>query len=491
MPERRRSSAHSRTRNAPARLAGAALTALLALFPLVASPQDAAARRATGAILYAQHPCTLVYAAPSLAARPLAQLMGGNEVTLLGTATAPDSAVWSHIAIWSGVEAFSPPGSVAAGFPSDEGEGDCSFPGLPDTPYGSQQAGSGPWPLAATGVVTAPATLTTDPGGAGFPAASAEVGRPVTLDAWTAGPGNMPWYRVALPDGAGWLPATAVRLDQPAPASHLVGSVPISAVAAGKGMQLFKNYLVHHADIGALVQAAKLAGLTHLYTEVAISKGGLGFYGRDSLDRLLPAAHAAGIKVIAAVYPALDDVSSDARMTAEVATYATPTHERVDGVATDIEENIAASAVYAYGQVVRALIGPDMPLIAIVLHPLSHAGYPYGAIAASWNVISPMNYWYSDVARPYSAVDTVRFVMTSIVTIRAAVGPAMPIEELGQTYVEDQRYADGVAPANAPTEEETVADFDAARRLGCIGISYYSWQTATQAEWHAIASTPW
>jgi hypothetical protein len=432
-----------------------------------------------------------VYAAPSLAVRPLAQLMGGNQAALLGTSTAPDGAAWSHILIWSGVEAFAPPGAVATGFPADVGEGDCTFPNLPDTPAGSQQAGSGPWPLTASGVVMAPTTLTSAPGNAAFPVASAEVGRPVHLDAWTAGPSGMPWYRVVLPDGTGWLPVTAVRLDQPDPASHLIGSVPIGMVAAGKGMSLFKNYLVHHADVAALVQAAKLAGLTHLYTEVAISTGGLGFFGRESLDRLLPVAHANGIKVIAAVYPALADVSSDARMTAEVAAYHTPTHDSVDGVATDVEENTAASAVYAYGQTVRALIGPDVPLVAIVLHPLSHAGYPYAAIATSWNVIAPMNYWYSDVSRPYSVADTARFVTTSIVTIRAAVGPAMPIEELGQTYVEDHRYGDGVAPANAPTAEETIADLQIARQLGCIGISYYAWQTATQAEWQAITATAW
>jgi hypothetical protein len=67
----------------------------------------------------------------------------------------------------------------------------------------------------------------------------------------------------------------------------------------------------------------------------------------------------------------------------------------------------------------------------------------------------------------------------------------MPIEELGQTYVEDHRYADGVAPANAPTADETIADMRIARQLGCVGISFYAWQTATQAEWQAIAATPW
>jgi hypothetical protein len=469
----------------------AALLGALGLAALGALPQPAVARRAGSSIVYAQHPCTLVYSAPSRSALPLAQLMGGNEATLVSTTTGSDGTAWSHLLIWSGVDAYAPSGDVGATFPSDFGEGDCTFPGRADTPLGSQETGSGPWPLKASGVVTAPTTITSAPTLAAFPVGSAEVGRPVQLDEWTAGPDGMPWYRVALPHGVGWIPVTAVRLSQPDPTSHLVGSVPIGAVAAGKGMQLFKNYLVHHSDVAAIVQAAKLAGLTHLYTEVAISTGGLGFYGRDSLDRLLPVAHANGIKVIAAVYPSLEDVTSDARMTADVATYRTPTHDSVDGVATDVEEITTASAVYAYGQVVRALIGPDVPLVAIVMHPLSHSGYPYAAIATSWNVIAPMNYWYSDVSRPYSAADTERFVTTSITTIRAAVGPAMPIEEFGQTYVEDHRYGDGVAPANAPTADETVADLQTARRLGCIGISYYAWQTATQAEWQAIASASW
>ncbi|HEV2235744.1 MAG TPA: hypothetical protein VGR57_03700 [Ktedonobacterales bacterium] len=469
----------------------AGLSALVALCAVLALTHPAVARRAAGGIVYAQHPCTLVYAAPSPSAPPLTQLMGGNEATLLGTVTGTDNASWSHILIWSGVEAYAQAGALAAGFPSDAGEGDCTFPGLPDTPLGSQESGSGPWPLTATGIITAPTTLTSAPSLAAFPVAAAEVGKPVHLDAWMAGPSGMPWYRVTLPDGSGWIPVTAVRLDQPDPATHRVGSVPIGTVAAGKGMSLFKNYLVHHSDVAALARAARLAGLTHVYAEVAISTGGLGFYGRDSLDRLLPVAHANGLKVIAAVYPALDDVASDARMTAEVAAYRTPTHDSVDGIATDVEENTTASAVYAYGQVVRALIGPDMPLVAIVLHPLSHSGYPYAAIATSWNVISPMNYWYSNVARAYTAADTVRFVTTSLITIRAAVGPAMPIEELGQTYVEDHRYGDGVAPANAPTADETIADLRMAHQLGCVGISFYAWQTATQAEWQAIAATPW
>jgi hypothetical protein len=471
--------------------APAIISAALALAVLLSLTVPAVARRAAMSIVYAQHPCTLVYAAPSTTARPLTQLMGGNEATLLGTVTGSDKAAWAHILIWSGIEAYAPAGAVAAAFPGDTGEGDCTFPNVPDTAAGSQEAGTGPWPLTASGVVTAPAILTAAPLAAAFPVAAAEVGRPVHLDAWSAGPDGMPWYRVVLPNGAGWIPVTAVRLDQPDPTTHRVGSVPIGTVAAGKGMSLFKNYLAHHSDVAALVQAAKLAGLTHIYTEAAISVGGLGFYGRNSLDRLLPVAHANGLKVIAAVYPELANVSSDARMTADVAAYRTPTHDSVDGIATDVEEITGASAVYAYGQVVRALIGPDMPMVAIVLHPLSHSDYPYGAIATSWNVISPMNYWYSDVRHPYSTADTVRFVTTSLITIRAAVGPAMPIEELGQTYVEDRRYGDGVAPANAPNADETIADIVTARQLGCIGISFYAWQTATQAEWQAIAATAW
>src|SRR5260221_14537513 len=467
-------------------LCGPALVIVLALALL-----PAAAGRAATSIVYAQHPCTMVYNAPSGSARPLTQLMGGNELTQVGAQRAADGTSWAHVKLWSGLDAYVPAADVSTAFPGDTGEGTCTFLDLPDTQPDPLLPSPGPWPLAVSGTLIVPTAVLATPSRDAFPIAAAELGRPVQITAWAAESDGTPWYQVAVTGGSGWVRASAVRLDQPNPADRAVNGVPLAHTVAGKGMSLFKNYLPHHSDVEALVQAATLAGLTHLYTEVAISVGALGFYARSTLDRLLPVAHAAGIKVISTVYPALDDVATDARPTAEVADYRTPTNSPGNGIAMDVEAVTTADAVYAYGQLVRALVGPDRLMVALVFHPLSHVDYPYGAIAASWNVISPMDYWYSDVSRKYAPADTVRFVTTSITTIRAAVGPEMPIEELGQTYVEDRRYSDGVAPTNAPTASETIADLQTARRLGCIGISFYSWQAATQAEWQAVTDTHW
>ncbi len=58
-----------------------------------------------------------------------------------------------------------------------------------------------------------------------------------------------------------------------------------------------------------MAAAAAAAGLSHLYVEVGTSPG--GFFGTRWLDELLPAARAAGVRVIGSVYPCLDDLAAD------------------------------------------------------------------------------------------------------------------------------------------------------------------------------------
>ena len=107
-------------------------------------------------------------------------------------------------------------------------------------------------------------------------------------------------------------------------------------------------------------------------------------------------------------------------MTQEVAQYVTRSGDRVDGIATDVETVDDTATVFCYGQLVRALLGPDILLVAAVFHPFAQPYYPYAAIAASWNVIAPMDYWHSRDIRSYSAGQVDRFVADSITTIRAA-----------------------------------------------------------------------
>lgn len=463
--------------------------AVLCMFAVMLAGRDLSAAAAPGqgvSLVYAQHPCTAVLDAPSPAGRLLTQLLGGSELTLVGEQSATDGTRWAHIKLWSGLDAFVADADLKAVPPAHAEEGVCAFPGLPDALADPLVPNLGPWPVTARGSVSAPLTLVDAPDSSAFPLVAVPLDRVVTITAWAADPSGRPWFQVVAADVTGWAPAAAIHLDQPDSATRLVGGVPISQGVAGKGMW-FTNYLPHHSDVGAMVRAAKLAGLTHVYAEVATST--YGFYGRGTLDRLLPAAHAAGLNVIAWVYPYLNDVATDIRLTQEVAAYRSPGGDHIDGLATDVEETTTEEAVYAYGQVVRVLVGPDLLMVAAVLHPLTHAGYPYDAIAANWNVIAPMDYWHGRQHHVYSAAATSRFVATSLTTVRAAVGPHLPIEELGQSY--DMYTDDGAGGADAPSPLEMAADLRTAQQLGCVGASYFEWQTTTQAEWQAITNAVW
>jgi hypothetical protein len=398
-----------------------------------------------------------------------------------------DASGWTRVRIWSGADGYIPSSLLGPQQPEHPREGVCSYPGLPDAEAEDAPRDTGPAPLTAKGATVVATPLYAQPDSASQQVARLAQGQAITISQWAAGPGGQAWYQASANGKSGWLWSAKVTLSIADPAKRQVNGQPIWKPVAGKGMW-FTNYLPHHSDVDQMMRAAKLAGITHVYTEVAITK--YGFYARDTLDRLLPAAHRQGIAVIAWVYPYLRDVSLDVRLTKLVADYATPSGERADGLAADIEEVIDRASVYSYGQLTRALLGDDTLMVAAVFHPRAEPGYPYDAIAASWNVLAPMDYWHSRASKLYSRVDVTRFVAASMITIRAAMGASqLPIEELGQTY--NMFTDDFTGGDTAPGWDEMIADMDAAKDLGCIGVSFFEWQAATQEQWRAISAYPW
>lgn len=439
--------------------------------------------------LYAQRPCTPVYASPDTHSTLLTQLLPGTDVTALSQQSVGTQR-WTHVAFWSGIDGYIPSNQLSATFPSGVGDNGCSYPGLPPAEANPLKTEHGPFPLDGRAIVRAPATVFDKPDNHALPLASLESGAPMTFSAWASDASGSPWFKVKVGDGTGWIWGGNVRMDLPNPATHQVDGKPIWARMAGKGMYA-TNYLVHHSDVDVLVRAAKKAGITHLYTEVAITR--YGFYAQNSLDRLLPVAHKAGLTVIAWIYTNLDNVGDDARLTAMVASYRTPSGDRADGLLMDIEEVTDSASVYTYGQLARAMLGPDVLFVASVFHPFARPGYPFAAIAASFNVIAPMDYWHSRKNREYSDEAVERFVSVSVQTIRAAMaiegGVPLPVEETGQMY-------DMYTPAftgwqNAPTDAEIIADLRTAREYDCIGIGFFEWQTATRDEWTALSNDTW
>ncbi len=168
----------------------------------------------------------------------------------------------------------------------------------------------------------------------------------------------------------------------------------------------------------AVVAAARAAGLSHLYVEIAESSR--GFYGAPGLAALLPAAHRAGLRVIAWVYPYLHDLPADVALTVAAARYRAPSGDRPDGVLADIEENVAEGTVHAYGQIVRAALGPAAPMAIAAVPPQSSAGraFPFATAALSWDAIVPMDYWHAQ-RRAYGPAEVYAYVRDSVTQIRA------------------------------------------------------------------------
>ncbi|HKB48293.1 MAG TPA: SH3 domain-containing protein, partial [Ktedonobacterales bacterium] len=195
-----------------------ALIALAASLALGASGTSRAAAAPTTR-LFAQQPCTAVYAAPDTNSRVLTQLLGGGDVTSVGQLDS-GGARWQHVRIWSGLEGYILAGQLGTGFPSDASEGTCEFPGVPDPQDDLLPASHGPWPTALTGKLSAPATLYARADGRALPLDALPVGAAVAITAWAGDGAGWPWYQVSALGRTGWLWSGNVRLDMPNPARH-------------------------------------------------------------------------------------------------------------------------------------------------------------------------------------------------------------------------------------------------------------------------------
>ena len=99
------------------------------------------------------------------------------------------------------------------------------------------------------------------------------------------------------------------------------------SIFSGKGLWL-TLWPGAQLDAGRVVSVARAAGLRQLW--VRTGGRGEGFYGAATLKALFPAAHAAGITVIAWDFPTLSNPAGDARRAAAAL-------QAADGFGADIE----------------------------------------------------------------------------------------------------------------------------------------------------------
>jgi hypothetical protein len=270
----------------------------------------------------------------------------------------------------------------------------------------------------------------------------------------------------------GWTaagPPVSLTALIPAPAAKPI--VPI-----GKGMWLYQYSHVMGGDAAAIVRQARAAGLTHVYMRLGSTVD--GFYAQSDLDRFLPVAHAAGIKVVGWDFPELHNPDADAARGAQEVAYRTPSGDHIDAFSADIEtpsEGTDSTPTHSlfYGARLRGLVGQAFPLIAAVPRPSPYRVYPYYEATAYFDAIAPMVYWINR--------DPVSDVLGAI---DALAGFGKPIIPVGQAY---DPSLDGQAYPN-PTAGDLTRFMNAALSRGVAGLSFWSWDAASYDQWSAVGS---
>jgi hypothetical protein len=269
------------------------------------------------------------------------------------------------------------------------------------------------------------------------------------------------------------VPDSALPAPLPIAPNRHVNLVAVS----GKGMWL-TTWADTKVDVPQVVAQAKAAGLRQLWVRTGGSRQ--GWYGARLLAALLPAAHSAGIAVVAWDFPTLSDPVADARRAAK-AIDGTFAGQHIDAFSPDIEtinEGTfdTARRVAVYLSYVRRDAGA-MPVVATVMRPTAYQlrTYPYRAEAPYVDVFAPMVYWSCD--EPGA---------DALASLQPLIG-LRPVHLIGQSY--DMASEGG--RHGLPTGREIWRFLDVARRAGAIGASLYVYSETRAPQWNALGRYPW
>jgi hypothetical protein len=198
------------------------------------------------------------------------------------------------------------------------------------------------------------------------------------------------------------------------------------------------------------------------------------------MARLIRAAHAWDMQVVAWYLPGLDNLRRDLRRSLAAIRFRTWEGQAFDSFALDIEAMRVEPVwkrnrrLVGLSRRIRAAAGAELPLGAIT-PPWFYdwPNFPYRALARAFDVFLPMNYFLEP--GPVGArMHTVR----NIRLIRQATGdPDVAIHSVG-----------GVADNLSP--KQTRAVVRAGRAEGILGTSLYDVFTSRGGDWRALREVP-
>jgi hypothetical protein len=222
-------------------------------------------------------------------------------------------------------------------------------------------------------------------------------------------------------------------------------------------------------------------GVHAVFVETANYRSKHAVYRPAALARLIEAAHAKGMKIVAWTLPSLKHPRRDFRRAHAAIAFTTPSGQHFNGFALDIESTVVRDLSRRNARLaklsahLRRSVGPSYALGAIVPDPVHQqywTDFPYGTVTADFNIVLPMSYF---TLRTHGKRRVYRYTSANIRAVRKHTGdPAEPVHVIG-----------GIAGDATPQE---VAGFvSAARASGSHGASLYDFPITTGGEWSALS----
>jgi hypothetical protein len=290
-----------------------------------------------------------------------------------------------------------------------------------------------------------------------------------------AKPAVKPSAKAAAPAAPAAAQALAPLKNDVGQPTHVVTS---QAPIAGKGFWIYEFDKVAKGNVHEIVKWARQHDLSHLYVRAGTSRSGLNTW--PDVARILPVAHAAGLKVIPWFFPYLSDPDLDAARTVAVLQSVVKGH-KVDGFAADIETpaegtRLSAKRVKHYVNAVRAK-APNSYLILVPPRPTraNIHRYPF-ELVPRFDAVAPMVYW--------GRVDPMAATADAVSYLKRFGRPIAPI---GQAY--DMGPEGG--PKGRPKPGTIGRFMTEALNRGSIGVSFWSWQHSSREQWAGIKSFRW
>src|SRR5205823_2779912 len=190
---------------------------------------------------------------------------------------------------------------------------------------------------------------------------------------------------------------------------HVLGSAaPRPSLDAYRGLGTWVDIYDKHQYYDPPTAVAQMAakGVRTLYLETANYHSKKDLVFPIEVDRIIDAAHANGMRIVAWYLPSFNNPKRDLRRSLAAIQRTTSTGGHFDSFGLDIEAEVVSDVslrtqrLLQLSSEIRAAVGPSYPLSAIIPSPKNMQarpdfwpGFPYRQLTRFYDVFQPMSYY--------------------------------------------------------------------------------------------------